>query len=181
VGAASDIHEQRQMVQELLQANEQQAALADQAYATYQRAESQRETYENLFTQAPAIICVLRGPEHRYEFVNPLYQQVFPHRQLLGRPVAEALPELVPQGVIGLLDQVYRTGETFRAQELPLQLERDAGQALRDSYFNFTYQQFQEDGQPAGIMVFAFEVTEFVRARQALEQLRTTNPKAPLA
>lgn len=181
VGAASDIHEQRQLVQELLQANEQQAALADQAYATYQRAESQRETYQNLFAQAPALICILRGPEHRYEFVNPLYQQVFPHRQLVGRTVAEALPELVPQGVIGLLDHVYQTGETFRAQELPLQLERDAGQELRDSYFNFTYQQFQEQDQPAGIMVFAYEVTDLVRARQALEQLRNAPPQPPLA
>ncbi|WP_460501710.1 PAS domain-containing protein, partial [Hymenobacter agri] len=181
VGAANDIHEQRQMVQELLTANEQQNTLAEQAYQLYQRAESQRETYHNLFMQAPAIICILRGPEHRYEFVNPLYQQVFPHRQLLGRTVAEALPELVPQGVIGLLDQVYASGETFYAQELPLRLERDASQELRDSYFNFSYQQFQENGQPAGIMVFAFEVTEFVRARQALERLRDTGPTLPSA
>ncbi|MCI1186326.1 PAS domain-containing protein [Hymenobacter sp. DH14] len=181
VGAANDIHEQRQMVQELLNANEQQNTLSEQAYQLYQRAEGQRETYQNLFQQAPAIICILRGPEHRYEFVNPMYQQVFPHRQLLGLTVAEALPELVPQGIIGLLDRVYETGETFYAQELPLQLERDASQELRDSYFNFSYQQFQENGQPAGIMVFAFEVTEFVRARQALEHLRDTGPMPPLA
>ena len=181
VGAANDIHEQRQLVQELLAANEQQHTLSEQAHQLYQRAEGQRTTYHNLFMQAPAIICILRGPEHRYEFVNPMYQQVFPHRQLLGLTVAEALPELVPQGVIGLLDRVYETGETFYAQELPLQLERDASHELRDSYFNFSYQQFQEGGRPAGIMVFAFEVTDFVRARQALEQLRDTGPTPPLA
>jgi PAS domain S-box-containing protein len=181
VGAGSDIHEQRQMVQELLAANEQQNTLSEQAYQLYQRAESQRETYQNLFTQAPALICILRGPEHRYEFVNPLYQQVFPHRELVGRTVAEALPEVKDQGIIELLDNVYRTGETFRAQELPLQLERDASRALKDSYFNFTYQQFQENGQPAGIMVFAFEVTDLVRARQALERLRDAGPALPLA
>ena len=180
VGAANDITEQRQMVQELLNANEHQAALSDQAYAAFQQAENQRETYEQLFTQAPAMICILRGPEHRYEFVNPVYQQVFPHRQLLGLTVAEALPELQHQGIIQLLDKVYQTGETFYANELPLQLERDASQVLADSYFNFSYQQFRENGQPAGIMVFAFEVTDFVRARQALEQLRHTGPDAAL-
>jgi PAS domain S-box-containing protein len=178
VGAANDITEQRQMVQELLSANEHQAALSDQAYAAFQKAEGQRETYESLFMQAPAIICILRGPEHRYEFVNPRYQQVFPHRQLLGHTVAEALPELRDQGIIELLDKVYQTGETFYANELPLQLERDASQVLTDSYFNFSYQQFRENHQPAGIMVFAFEVTDFVRARQALEQLRNTGPDA---
>ncbi|MDO7853798.1 PAS domain-containing protein [Hymenobacter convexus] len=184
VGAANDIHEQRQMVQELLGANETQAALAEQAYQTYQQAETQRATYHNLFMQAPAMICILRGPEHKYDFVNPVYQQIFPHRELLGRTVAEALPEVKDQGIIDILDKVYQTGETFHAHELPLQLERDASQELRVSYFNFTYQQFQEQGRPAGIMVFAYEVTDLVRARQALEKLRKQGPDAggqPLA
>jgi PAS domain S-box-containing protein len=174
VGGATDINEQRQMVQELLSANEQQAALSDQAYNMYQKAESQRETYESLFMQAPAMICILRGPEHRYEFVNPKYQQLFPHRQLTGHTVAEVLPEVKEQGIIDILDKVYQTGETFYGNELKLQLERDAGGELRDSYFNFTYQQFREIGQPAGIMVFAFEVTDFVRARLTLDQLGST-------
>ncbi|MBH8556458.1 PAS domain-containing protein [Hymenobacter negativus] len=181
VGAANDIHEQRQMVQELLTANEHQAALSEQAYQQYQKAESQRETYENLFAQAPALICILRGPGHRYEFVNPRYQQVFPHRQLVGHTVAEALPEVKDQGIMELLDKVYQTGESFEAHELPLQLERDAGGQLRTGYFNFTYQQFRENDQPAGIMVFAYEVTDLVKARQALEKLRNTDPDLPLA
>ncbi|MDB5267859.1 MAG: hypothetical protein JWP58_899 [Hymenobacter sp.] len=181
VGAANDIHEQRQMVQELLHANEHQAALSEQAYQQYQKAESQRETYENLFAQAPALICILRGPAHQYEFVNPRYQQLFPHRQLVGLPVADALPELKDQGIIPLLDNVYQTGETFEAHELPLQLVRDASGELRTDYFNFTYQQFRENGQPAGIMVFAYEVSDLVRARQVLEKLRDAGPDAPLA
>jgi PAS domain S-box-containing protein len=180
VGVANDITEQREMVQELLHANERQAALSDQAYQNYQRAENQRRTYENLFMQAPAMICILRGPEHRYEFVNPVYQQVFPHRQLVGLTVAEALPEIADQGILQLLDQVYQSGETFYANERPLQLERDASHELKDSYFNFSYQLFREHGRPAGIMVFAFEVTDFVRARQALEQLRNAGPDAGL-
>jgi PAS domain S-box-containing protein len=171
VGGATDINEQRQMVQELLHANEHQAVLSEQAYQMYQKAEGQRETYESLFMQAPAMICILRGPEHRYEFVNPLYQQVFPHRELVGYTVAEVLPEVKEQGIIDILDNVYQSGETFFGNELKMQLERDASGKLRDTYFNFTYQQFRENDQPAGIMVFAFEVTDFVRARQTLEKL----------
>ena len=168
VGAASDIHEQRQMVQELLAANEQQSTLVDQAYATYQRAENQRETYHALFTQVPAAIGILRGAEHHHEFVNPPYQQVFAGRQLLGRSVAEALPEIAEQGFIGLLDHVYQTGETYFGNEVAVQLPGQPEVA----YFNFTYQQFRENGQPAGIMVFSYDVTDLVRARQALERLR---------
>lgn len=178
VGAANDIHEQRQMVQELLSANEQQNTLSEQAYQLYQRAESQRETYQHLFMQAPAMIAITRGPGHRFEFMNPAYQQLFPHRELLGRTVAEVLPEIKDQGIIDLLDKVYETGETFHGNEMKMQLERDASGTLEDSYFNFVYQQFREDGAPAGIMAFAFEVTSLVRARQALEKVRDASAQA---
>ncbi|MCI1186328.1 PAS domain-containing protein [Hymenobacter sp. DH14] len=178
VGAGSDIHEQRQMVQELLSANEQQNSLSEQAYQMYQRAESQRETYQTLFIQAPAMTAIARGPEHRFEFVNPAYQQLFPHRELVGHTVAEVLPEIKDQGIIDLLDNVYRTGETFHGNEMKMQLERDASGTLKDSYFNFVYQQFRESGQPAGVMVFAFEVTGLVRARQALEKVRDASAQA---
>ena len=178
VGAGSDIHEQRLMVQELLDANEQQAALADQAAAAFRQAENQRETYQTLFTQAPAMIAITRGPEHRYDFVNPAYQQLFPHRQLLGRTVLEAVPEVEPQGFLQILDHVYQTGETFHGNELKVQLERDASGELRDTYFNFVYQQYRENAEPAGLLAFAFEVTDLVQARQALEQVRNDAAQA---
>lgn len=179
VGGATDIHEQRQMVQEVLEANEQQAALSEQAYQQFQKAENQRETYESLFMQAPAAISILRGPTHRHEFVNPPYQRLLDDRPLLGRTVAEALPEISDQGFLALLDKVYATGETYMGTEVPARLPGLA----HDSFFNFTYQQFCEGGQPAGIMVFAFEVTDLVRARQELEKLRAPDPSAgqPLA
>ena len=177
VGAGSDIHEQRQLVQELLQANEQQALLSEQAYENFQRAQSQRETYHALFMQAPAAISILRGAEHRHEFVNPPYQAALGNRPLLGRTVAEALPEIAEQGFLGLLDQVYQSGETHYGYEVPVQLPGRPA----TSYYNFVYQQFRENGAPAGIMVFAFDVTDLVRARQALEQLRDAGPGQPLA
>ena len=173
VGCNTDIHEQKLMVEELLEANEQQAALSDQAAAAFRQAENQRETYQTLFTQAPAMIAITRGPEHRYEFVNPAFQQLFPHRQLLGRTVLEAVPEVEPQGFLQILDQVYQTGETFRGNEMKVQLERDASGELHDTYFNFIYQQYRESGQPAGLLAFAFDVTDLVLVRQALEKVRS--------
>ena len=178
VGCNTDIHEQKLMVEELLEANEQQAVLSDQAYEQFRKAENQRETYQALFQQAPAMIAITRGPEHRYEFVNPAYQQLFPHRQLVGRTVLEAVPEVEPQGFIQILEQVYRTGETFRGDEFKVQLERDASGVLHDAYFNFIYQQYRENDQPAGLLAFAFEVTDLVLARQALEKVRNDAAQA---
>jgi PAS domain S-box-containing protein len=172
VGGVTDIHDQKMMVQEILETNEQQAVLSEQAYQNFKLAESQRETYQTLFMQAPALICILRAPGHRYEFVNTAYQGLFAGRQLVGLTVAEALPEVAAQGITRLLDDVFETGETFRANELLVQLRDADTNQLHDAYFNFTYQRFSEGDQPAGIMVFAFNVTELVEMRQVLERLQ---------
>lgn len=165
IGCGIDIQQQKQMVEELLVANERQAMLSDQAYDAYQLAESQRQTLNNLLLNAPAVICVLRGPEHRYDFVNPEYQRLFPGRQLVGKPVLEALPELATQGFQELLDNVYETGEPFIGNEVEVLLAQNGTDALKKHYFNFTYQLFEEKGQKAGITVFAFDVTDLVNAR----------------
>ena len=71
-----------------------------------------------------------------------------------------------------MLDQVYQTGETYHGNEQPVQLPGET----RERYFNSTYQQFRENGQPAGLLIFAFDVTSLVQARQALERLRDAGP-----
>ena len=171
VGCNADIHEQKLMVQELLEANEQQALLSDQAYEQYQRAQQQRQILLDLFADAPAMISVVRGPEHRYEFANTRFRELVGQQDIVGRTVAEVFPEVVSQGIMTILDGVFRTGQPMIGNELFVQLAGPNGQ-LRDCYFNFSYQRFEENGQPAGITAYAYDVTELVLTRQALEQLR---------
>ena len=169
VGGGADIHDQKQLVQELLEANEQQAALSDQAYAAQRQAQRERETLYNLFMEAPALISIGRGPEHRHEFVNPLYQQLFPGRELLGRTVAEVIPEAEGQRFIDLLDHVYQSGEPFYGNEIPFQSIDPVSGETTERFFNTTYQPLRENGQIVGISHFSFDVTELVQARRALE------------
>ena len=117
-GSCTDIHDMRQMVQELLETNEQMSVLSDQVHLAYKQAEAERKILENLIMQAPAFFCLLDGPEHRYKLVNDKYQQLFPKRQLEGRTVAEAVPEVIEQGFIEVLDNVYNTGKEFVAEEI---------------------------------------------------------------
>jgi PAS domain S-box-containing protein len=181
VGCNADIHAQKSMVEELLIASEQQAQLSEQSYQNHQLALQQRQTFHDLLMRAPALVAIVRSPEHRYEFVNPPYQQLFAQRQLLGKTVAEAVPEVVEQGFIDILDNVYRTGEPFQGNEVPIQLDRDGSGHLTTAYFNFTYQRFMENGQPAGITAFASEITELVMARKALAQLQNGAAPTPAA
>ena len=151
---------------------QQNEALQAKVLAAAQRQAEERETFYQIFEQTPAALCIQRGPEHRYEYVNPAYQALFPDRQFVGHTVAEALPEVVGQGFKDLLDGVYRTGETFQGQELPVSLAATAQATERTIYFNFSYQAYREGGEIVGISTFAYDVTEQVLARQQREAQR---------
>lgn len=172
IGSSTDIHDTRQMVQELLESNEQMALLSDQVQQAYKEAEKERKTLERLFMESPAFFCMLKGPEHRFELINQNYQKIFPQRELLHKTVEEALPEVVEQGFIELLDKVYNTGETFIAEETPIRLDRYSTGKLEELYLSFSYQAlYDEEGHIMGVLVFGYDVTEQVRYRQKLEEL----------
>ncbi|RKH16112.1 PAS domain-containing protein [Corallococcus sp. CA047B] len=139
----------------------EQAALAE--------AERQRSRLETLFLQAPAGICVLRGTDHVFEFANARYIELLGGRDVVGKPLREALPEL-KEVIVPLLDRVYSTGEPFFGNELQVPLRRT--EQVQDYFFNFIYQPiYDPSGTIEGISVIAFEVTEQVHARQRSERL----------
>jgi PAS domain S-box-containing protein len=173
VGGATDIHDQKLLVQELLETNEQQAALSEQAYANYQQAQQQRQTLYSLLLKAPACIGIMRGPEHRFEFANEGLVNLARHIEIVGRTAEEVFPEIKGQGIIDILDGVYQTGESYQGHERLIRLDKGDGSGeLRDTYFTFFYQRFEESGQAAGITVYASEVTKLVETRHALEALQ---------
>ncbi len=171
-GSCTDVHDMRQMVQELLQSNEQMSLLSDQVQAAYKQTETERKTLENLIMKAPAFFCILDGPEHRYKLVNDKYQQLFPNRPLLGRTVAEAVPEVIEQGFIKVLDDVFETGKEFVAEEIPVKLDLHDTGAIEDVYLNFIYQPlYNETNKITGILVFGYVVDDQVKYRKKLQAL----------
>ena len=124
-----------------------------------------RSTLYSLFTHSPAAICILRGPDHVYELVNPAYAALIGHRAVLGRPLREVRPEIAQQGFIELLDEVCSTGKPYSAREARVILDRGDGK-LEERFFSFVYQPMFADR----IIVHAFEVSDEVRARRAAEE-----------
>jgi signal transduction histidine kinase/CheY-like chemotaxis protein len=137
------------------------------------QADRERARLRSLFHEAPVPICMLRGPELRYEFVNPPYARLVGHRDLVGKKVREALPEVAGQGMFEALDEVFRTGKTFWGIEVPIRFQPgDHGADSPDAcYFNFAYQALRgPDGEVEGIVVFAVDVTEQVIIRRKIEE-----------
>ncbi|HEX8784912.1 MAG TPA: response regulator, partial [Telluria sp.] len=114
-------------------------------------------------------ICVLRGPEHTYELANAAYRRLTGGRELIGRTVGAALPEVVEQGFIDLLDQVYRSGKPFIGRAVGLDLQFDADSPLERRYLDFIYQPVLDpSGEVIGIFVQGSDVTEQKLAQDAL-------------
>jgi two-component system sensor histidine kinase VicK len=127
----------------------------------------ERDRLKQFFLQAPAGICILDGPELTFELVNPLYQQLFPGRGLLGKPLLEAVPEVRGSAIWEILQGVYQTGKTFEGNELLIPLARTTDGPVEDRYFNFIYQaRTDTTGVIDGILVFVIEVTDMVLVKQ---------------
>jgi len=136
-----------------------------------QQEQAAREQLESLFKEAPAAICLFSGPEHVFVLANPRYAALSGGRALVGRPIREALPELAGQGVYELLDRVYATGEPYVGNELPLHLDRDDDGTLDVIYFNFVCVPMRDPhGDVEGIFLYAYDLTDQVRAREAAEE-----------
>ena len=113
-----------------------------------------------MFAQAPGFMCFLRGREHVFEVVNDAYMQLVGHRNPLGLSVATALPEIVGQGFVQLLDTVFATGEPFLGKDLQVQLQRAPGGSLEDRHVDFIFQPIRgASNEVIGIFVQGEDVT----------------------
>ncbi len=132
--------------------------------------EAERKRLEGLFLQAPAAIAVLRGPSHVYELANEAYLRIVGNRDVAGKPVREALPEIEGQGIFELLDDVYRTATPFVGDEVRVMLDNARDGTPEEHFFNTVFQPLRDaDGAVSGIFVHSVDVTDQVRARQRLE------------
>jgi two-component system, OmpR family, sensor histidine kinase VicK len=135
------------------------------------RAELEKKRLSNFFMQMPAGVCVLGGVELVFELVNPLYQLLFPDRDLIGKKLLEALPEVKNQPIWDILTEVYNTGETFEGKELLIPLRRIKDGPIENRYFNFIYQaRKNEFDEIDGLFVFVIEVTDLVIAREEVQE-----------
>ncbi len=133
--------------------------------------ELERARLASIFLQAPAFIATLRGPGHVFELANPQYYQLVGHREILGRPVREALPEIEGQGFFELLDEVYATARPFVGNGMSVLLRREAEGPLEQRYLNLVYQPLLEtDGSVSGIFAHGVDVTENVETAEALRE-----------
>jgi PAS domain S-box-containing protein len=135
--------------------------------ASLERAQVERERLRSVFANCPVAITVYQGPDHRIALMNDANRRIIGGRDLEGRALAEAFPEIVSQGLVDILDGVLATGEPFEASEFEIQFDRYGDGAIDTGYFSFSLQALRDaDGRIYGVLSSAVDVTEQVRARR---------------
>ena len=125
----------------------------------------------NMYMNTPAFVAVFKGPDHVYELVNPYYQTVIGNRDVIGKKMLDALPELKGQGIDTLFDHVYSTGETVIDKERMLMLSRGENQEPEVAYFDYSFQPiYDETKNIIGILAFGIDITMQVTARKKIEE-----------
>ena len=134
-----------------------------------QELEAERKSLKRMFEQAPGFIAMASGPEHRFTMVNEAYRALVGGRDVVGKTVTEALPEVVGQGFVTLLDRVYASGEPYVGRRALVNLQYGPEGALDERYLDFIYQPIAADnGVTTGIFIQGHDVTDQHETEQAI-------------
>jgi PAS domain S-box-containing protein len=130
---------------------------------------SERANLGAIIENAPAFIATLRGPDHVFELVNQKYLDLIGGREVVGKPLREALPEVVDQGFIDVLDRVYRTGEPHVGNESAVLLRNQSDGKSQRYVLTFVYQALRDsNGDVSGVFVHGVDVTDLTTSRAEL-------------
>ena len=167
---AVELEQQTEELQSTAATLEERTEEAEQARAATAAAERR---LRDVFEQAPVAVAVMTGPDLVYTITSPRYVAMLGGRKMLGLPLREALPELAGQAVIEIVRQVYETGVPFSQPERMIRLDKSQRGALEEYYFNVGYQPLLgDDGRVYAVASTAYEVTDQVQARRALDVAR---------
>jgi len=125
----------------------------------------------DFFAHAPGFVALLDGPDHRFTMANNAYRDLVGRDDLIGKPVSEALPEVMDQGFGDVLDQVRQTGKPFFGRRTRVFLQRSPDGCAAALFLNFIFQPvFDTNERVSGIIIQGYDVTEEVEyeERQAL-------------
>ena len=124
-------------------------------------AEHARTELGRVLEQAPAAMATLDASTMTFATANARYRALVGGRDVVGKTVLDALPELADQPFfIDMLHDVVRTGKPYVGKATPASLRDEAGE-MRERTFDFIYQPItRPDGSVTAVMVHAVEVRQ---------------------
>ncbi|WP_423140754.1 ATP-binding protein [Parablastomonas sp. CN1-191] len=129
--------------------------------------------FKEMFDKAPVFVAIGSGPVIRFEYANSAYRELVGNRELVGKTVEEALPEIVAQGIHDVLKTVFETGQPYVAIEEPMFLHDGSADGPSIKYLTYIYQPVRgPDDLVTNILCIGYDVTEQRLAQDQADKLR---------
>lgn len=152
--------------------------LEEESRRLMQKLRNERERLKETFEYSPAFMAVLRGRDHVFESVNRRCYELLGERDIVGKPLREALPEIVDQGYQKILDQVYETGERFMDTDMPMSIYHQTHGQIEAKRVEIVYEPLRSPtGTVTGILVHGLDLTERKQAEERLASLTTESDR----
>lgn len=135
--------------------------------------ETQRARLYDVLMNIPAAIALLRGPELRFDLINPIYRGLARGMELTGQSLRDiARHHRAAEDYVQKLRGVYASGKPlFRMEVLARREGWDRG-TQEERYYNIAYVPLRDaESRVDSVLSFSMDVTEQVRARQRAEEL----------
>lgn len=143
--------------------------VTEQVLAEIKLAETEYK-FENLIKESDYSIALYKGEDLIIDMANDTMLHTWgKDKSVIGKKLAEALPELDGQPFINILKDIFKTKKTYAAKEDKVLLEVDG--ILKTLYFNFSYKPLiNPNGEVYAILNFATNVTDLVLAKKEIEE-----------
>lgn len=147
------------------------------------RSEQSENKIRSIIEAAPVAIALFTGRELIIDMANHTFMEILGRGgDIVGKPLAKAMPELEGQPFLQILDDVYTSGKTF--ETLGTQVNIMYNGVLKNGFYDFSYTPlFDEEGKVYAILEISVDVTSQVLARKKIiegeQRLRSLVESAP--
>ncbi len=135
------------------------------------KAEANELKFRSIAQQAPVAMALLMGPSFIVEVANTRVLEMWGKTQeeVIGQPVLNIFPEIIAQGFKEILTDVFKTGKSYTANEVPVTYMR--GGTNEQIIVNLLYEPFRnEKNEIEGIVAVGTDVTEQVKIRNKVAE-----------
>jgi PAS domain S-box-containing protein len=128
------------------------------------------ELMREMLQHLPTAAAYVAGRDLVFKFANQEYRRIVGGRELTGRPLREALPEL-PLARLARVEEVARTGRPVEGRESEVWV-RQHGREPEQMFVDYAYQPVRDDaGGVTGVLIYISDITAYVRDRRRQEEL----------
>ncbi|WP_263602463.1 ATP-binding protein [Chryseobacterium sp. PET-29] len=143
--------------------------VTDQIFSERKLKESEYR-FEHLIKKSDYPIAIYRTEELYIEFANEQMLKTWgKSASVIGMKLEDALPELEGQPFIGLLKNIFKTGETYASKEASADLMVNG--KLQTFYYDFSYKPLKSPtGEVYAILNMAVDITDLVMAKKEIQE-----------